>query len=657
MHNFFNKKRILSLFILLFCTVLLVGCGKSNSEKLWNSYVDAVNNQDLAAVAKTFYAEKINGTDNFSYTSFIDNNQNYFENLTSLKTLSYVDDVICDFSSGKVVQVYYGSKVKVLINGTIECELYMHSYSDGNGTFFTTEFCLDASSTGNEPDTNWLSKVYYTNDDFKYRVDQDNKATYIEKVSNTKDIFVPATIDGANVTTIGEYAFYKYNKILCFTIPTSKMKTIEISEGIETIEKYAFYQCKNLKEITIPESVKNIDKMAFASCTNVKKLEFQARTQLTNNAAVESTPSKENGFNIVGAHNLQTGEILDLKIDDPLKGVKWSVSSSTVLSLSGNRVVALAAGEAEITATDTTDPTNNAKVKITVSDTPASITIANDAFNRCNKLEAIYLHAYNPNSIKIKDGTEFTFNNTCKIYVPKGSLEMYKSHALWSKYSDNIVEMEESDDTLHLDKATEVYNSEVSSGATLNGVYSYTHPSNIDNILYLFNYSLGGETKNLIVDVYTGSYIKDNATAKVFKAEDYTDVELFELLASGVANFGNKTLEKDFANAENVDKINQYKQKLFDAIKDRLEISGTVSDVAITFEDMIVEVEVNGIVLCYTPAEVKYQGNVVFSDTALFINNTTTSANKAYTSQDLDNATEALYGAIVDLLITGNKMK
>ena len=132
---------------------------------------------------------------------------------------------------------------------------------------------------------------------------------------------------------------------------------------------------------------------------------------------------------------------------------------------------------------------------------------------------------------------------------------------------------------------------------------------------------------------------------------------MFELLASGVANFGNKTLEKDFTNPENVDKINQYKQELFDAIKDRLEISGTVSDVAITFEDMIVEVEVNGIVLCYTPAEVKYQGNVVFSDTALFINNTTTNANKAYTSQDLDNATEALYGAIVDLLITGNKMK
>lgn len=87
MCNFFNKKRILSVFILVLCALFLVGCGKSDSEKLWKSYVKAVNNQDLAAVAETFYAPENNGVENPSYKAFIENNANYFENIQVLRQL------------------------------------------------------------------------------------------------------------------------------------------------------------------------------------------------------------------------------------------------------------------------------------------------------------------------------------------------------------------------------------------------------------------------------------------------------------------------------------------------------------------------------------------------------------------------------------------
>ena len=82
-------ERILSVFILVLCAVLLVGCGKSESQKLWKAYVEAVNSQNLEAVAKTFYADQLNGSENVNYRTFIENNSDYFANVSSLKIVSY----------------------------------------------------------------------------------------------------------------------------------------------------------------------------------------------------------------------------------------------------------------------------------------------------------------------------------------------------------------------------------------------------------------------------------------------------------------------------------------------------------------------------------------------------------------------------------------
>ena len=140
MYNFLNKKRILSLLVLVLCAVLLIGCGKNASRKLWDSYVKAVNSQNLEEVAKTFYVDQLNGSENVKYRTFIENNADYFANTTSLKTLSYEEDINCDFSSGETTQVYYGAKVKVQANGSNEYDLYIYTYSDSTGTFFCSEF-------------------------------------------------------------------------------------------------------------------------------------------------------------------------------------------------------------------------------------------------------------------------------------------------------------------------------------------------------------------------------------------------------------------------------------------------------------------------------------------------------------------------------------
>ena len=669
MRSFFNKKRILSVFILVLCAVLLVGCGKSESQKLWKAYVEAVNSQNLEAVAKTFYADQLNGSENVNYRTFIENNSDYFANVSSLKTISYEEDINCDFSNATNVQAYYGANVKVKVNNSNEYDLYIYSYSDSTGTFFCSEFKIEGETKGNEPSQYWKDKVYYSNEDYKYFIDSKNQATYIEKVKNTKDVVVPATVDGAAIKTIGEYAFYKYNKVLCFTLPSSKMRSIEIAEGVETISKYAFYQCKKLNSLTIPESVTMIDKMAFASCTGLKTLEFQARTSLTNNAPLSSKPSKTDGtgISIVGAHNLQTGEIVTLKIDDELKVAKWSCEQSNVLTIDANtgRIIALTAGEATVKATLRDDPTNYAEVKISVSQTPSTLTIANDAFNRCSDLEAIYFHATNPNSISIVNGSNFTFNKTCKIYVPKGSKDMYVNHILWSAHEEQIVEMEKSEEEMYLEDAKAVYNAEVSS-ATLNGVYAYTNPINVDNILYLFNYTAGSETKNLIVDVYTGSFIKENTTANVLKVDSLTNEELFETLFLGTEKFGAITMEKDYDASKNY----LYAKAIFDFAKplilantEELSESVKVDEASLvfdqctfTFEDQIVEITSNGKVICATNVIITFKNVGIYNDAVVIINNVDANTYNVSSKDVSAGKEQVLYDEIISLLLTGNKL-
>lgn len=100
---------------------------------------------------------------------------------------------------------------------------------------------------------------------------------------------------GKNVERIPAYLFYPYHStsnndieyspqikeiifddeskcksIGKFAFRTNEIAEIEIPDGIESIEEYAFAECENLKKVVIPETVKFIDKHAFTECKNIK---------------------------------------------------------------------------------------------------------------------------------------------------------------------------------------------------------------------------------------------------------------------------------------------------------------------------------------------------------------------------------------------------
>ena len=90
--------------------------------------------------------------------------------------------------------------------------------------------------------------------DFTYEVNNDGSCTITYYEGKSADVSIPSTICGHKVTKIGSGAF-----LLC-----DSLTSINIPDGVETIEGEAFKYCEKLANITIPESVSYIGGETFA---------------------------------------------------------------------------------------------------------------------------------------------------------------------------------------------------------------------------------------------------------------------------------------------------------------------------------------------------------------------------------------------------------
>jgi hypothetical protein len=95
------------------------------------------------------------------------------------------------------------------------------------------------------------------------------------------------------VTHIATGAFARTD-LACITLPETVqiigngafsdcdcLETIELSQGITSIEQYAFYGCKKLKTITLPASLRSIGRNTFEGCSSLTEIEIpQGITEL-----------------------------------------------------------------------------------------------------------------------------------------------------------------------------------------------------------------------------------------------------------------------------------------------------------------------------------------------------------------------------------------
>ena len=98
-----------------------------------------------------------------------------------------------------------------------------------------------------------LSKEY-TSGDWKYQYDlNDNSATIIKYIGNSKDVSVPESIDGHYVNCVERSAFEGNTNIESVVYP----------RGITSVMGYAFKNCANLRSFTFSDSINTIYRNAF----------------------------------------------------------------------------------------------------------------------------------------------------------------------------------------------------------------------------------------------------------------------------------------------------------------------------------------------------------------------------------------------------------
>lgn len=214
------------------------------------------------------------------------------------------------------------------------------------------------------------------------------------------DSLTSATL-GSGITTIENYLFAWCPNLTSITIP----------DNVTTINTYAFYFCEGLTSVTIPDSITSIGYGAFLDCyclTSVHITDLSAWCKINFNDW-SSNPFYSHGHS------------------------DWLNTEELYLYLNGEKVTDLVIPN-DITVIKQYTFYNYCSLASVVI--PDSVTtIEKCAFWGCNNIASIYCKRTTPPAV---GENVFSIGNSLKIYVPRASVDAYKSADGWKEYADAI---------------------------------------------------------------------------------------------------------------------------------------------------------------------------------------------------------------------------
>ena len=312
---------------------------------------------------------------------------------------------------GKIVELSGGSRITyeateklTLKADAFNAPIVSHEFKDGKGTVM---FDADVTSIG----------------DFAFYL-----------CSGLNSITIPKT-----VTSIGEYAFYQ-----CFNL-----LSIDIPNSVTSIGEYAFYGCRGLKSINIPNSVTSIGVFAFDSCKGLTSVTipnsvvsigaslFPACDYLTTITVESGNPKYDSRDNC--------NAIIETATNTLIAGCNTTVIPNSVTSI-GEWAFSYCKSLTSIDIPSCVTRIGNDVfydcTSLTSVNIPESVTsIGWDAFYNCTSLSSFKVNWATPQSIQSN-----TFDNVdlskCILIVPKGTSNIYKADAEWGKFG-KIVELSE----------------------------------------------------------------------------------------------------------------------------------------------------------------------------------------------------------------------
>ena len=116
--------------------------------------------------------------------------------------------------------------------------------------------------------------------DFKYFTDTDG-IMITKYLGNDEIVVIPEEIDGKRVQSIAAGILDE----------DSPVKAIKLSDSVETIEKWAFFENTNLEYVICGSSLKTIGKCAFMGCTSLKELEINEGFEKFSTGSISSCDS------------------------------------------------------------------------------------------------------------------------------------------------------------------------------------------------------------------------------------------------------------------------------------------------------------------------------------------------------------------------------
>ena len=153
--------------------------------------------------------------------------------------------------------------------------------------------------------------------DFQYSVLNDGTIAITKYTGKTENLTIPAYINGKQVTSIGNRAFYS----------NRKLESIKIPNGVKKIENNAFENCDILKNVTLPNGLTSIGTYAFHGCTCLESIDIPQSVVIIGASAFEdcNTLKKidiKNGVKSIGKNAFSATSIKNLTLPDTITCVE-----------------------------------------------------------------------------------------------------------------------------------------------------------------------------------------------------------------------------------------------------------------------------------------------------------------------------------------------
>ena len=264
------------------------------------------------------------------------------------------------------------------------------------------------------------SNAFNPAEDFEYTIDGD-QVSITKYIGDDETVFIPDTIEGKIVTSIGREAFYESQITECtlpFTIRVledyafavcANLEKITLNDGLITIGDGAFFGEAKLKEIVIPATVVNVKENAFFNGYNItsalEKVVFEGNAPKN---FLSPFPSDFSGNYIIYYHEGAQGFTFPrwngystriIESDDPVplfEGFEYSENADGGIS-----ILAYVGSAENVIIPQTIEGKNVTKIEFFAfkdNDTLVSVTIPNTvtaieggAFFSCDKLTSVVL--------------------------------------------------------------------------------------------------------------------------------------------------------------------------------------------------------------------------------------------------------------------------